>query len=119
MNHYRQKFPDYPNMHESLRSQKIVHGKHSKSRTKPNYQDQPNYYPYEVKKMGENEISTGPSTPREELKKQLNGFAITVLGDTISSEVWPYYNEDQYKFAQAKNVALPREDELPQPTFEY
>jgi len=114
MNHYTKRFPDYNTGHNQNRNKRIVKGNSNKSKGKHSY------YEYEPKKIENNEISTGPSTPRVDQRKQLNGFSITVLGDSIANNKdYSQTEYVQYKFALAKNLALPREEELPHPEIDY
>ena len=67
------------------------------------------------------EFSTASSMREVEFQEnsQLNGFSITVCGETIIAARKPsdVYKKQEEKYAMSKEVTLPRVEELPQPIF--
>ena len=70
------------------------------------------------------DISTASSNKDQDSldteSRYLDGFSITVCGEAVVQENFVEPKDDDikmFKFAMAKQLCLPRQDDLPQPTF--
>ena len=104
MNALGQKVSGYQTYNETSRLKKIAKKNKSKLRglpeiTKFNKISSDIYH----KRQEPFEISTGPSTPRDDKLKQLNGFTIKVLGDCVIKDKVVNHENFRLKFAMAKN----------------